>query len=257
MSNHLPNSGPHQAGATHRGPNPFRTTARVIGVIYLAGMVLGITGDRLIHSILDSPDHLSTMAANSMLLSVGVMLWLVTVAGDASHGILMYPVLNRHSVRAAVGYLAARIMDATFIAVMALMILVHIPIGLEFAKAGPDASYLQALGAVLGQGQLYAYEIAMLTLGVSGLILCSVFYRAALIPRPLAIWGLVGYAILLGGSVLQILGFQLNTAHAIPGGLWELFIGVWLIAKGFNPPVSDASTGVTSRTPDLVGTATS
>ena len=226
-------------------------------MIYLAGMVLGITGDRLIHSILDTPDHLSTLATNSMLLAVGVVLWLVTVVGDAAHGILMYPVLKRHSVRAAVGYLGARIMDATFIAVMALMILVHIPIGVEFAKAGPDASYLQSLSVVLSQGQLYAYEIAMITVGVAGLILCSVFYRASLIPRPLAIWGLVGYAILLGGSVLQILGFQLNSLNAIPGGLWEMFIGVWLIVKGFNPPVSDAPNGPASVTPDLVGAATS
>jgi len=256
MSNHLPTSGAHQSGANQRGPNTFRTTARVIGVIYLAGMVLGITGDRLIHSVLDTPDHLSTLAVNSMLLSVGVVLWLVTVVGDAAHGILMYPVLQRHSVRAAVGYLGARIMDATFIAVMTLMILVHIPIGVEFAKSGSDASYFRSLSAVLTQGQLYAYEIAMITVGVAGLILCSVFYRATLIPRPLAIWGLVGYAILLGGSVLQILGFQLNSLNAIPGGLWEMFIGVWLIVKGFNPPVSDAPTASSSLAPELVGAAT-
>jgi len=262
MSNHLPTSGPHPAGANHRGSDQtlrgtFRTTARIIGVIYLAGMVLGITGDRLIHSILDAPDHLSSMAANSMLLSVGVVLWLVTVAGDASHGILMYPVLKRYSVRAAVGYLAARIMDATFIAVMALLILIHIPIGVQLAQVGSDASYLQTLSAVLGQAQLYAYDIAMLTLGVSGLILCSAFYRSSLIPRPLAIWGLVGYAILLAGSVLQIMGFELNSLHAIPGGLWEIFIGVWLIGKGFTPPVSDAPASRALLSPDLVGTATS
>ena len=261
MSNHQPKSGTVQAGANQPSasqprPNPFRTTARVIGVIYLAGMVLGITGDRLIHSVLDTPEHLSTLAANSMLLSVGVVLWLVTVVGDAAHGILMYPVLQRHSVRAAVGYLGARIMDATFIAVMTLMILVHIPIGAEFVKAGSDASYFQALSAVLTQGQLYAYEIAMITLGVAGLILCSVFYRTLLIPRPLAIWGLVGYAILLGGSVLQILGFQLNSLNAIPGGLWEMFIGVWLIVKGFNPPVADAPPASSSLAPELVGVAT-
>jgi hypothetical protein len=35
--------------------------------------------------------------------------------------------------------------------------------------------------------------------------------------------------------VIEVLGFNLQTIHAIPGGLWELFIGVWLIAKGFNP----------------------
>jgi hypothetical protein len=35
--------------------------------------------------------------------------------------------------------------------------------------------------------------------------------------------------------VLEVLGFNLLSIHAIPGGLWELFIGVWLIVKGFNP----------------------
>jgi hypothetical protein len=35
--------------------------------------------------------------------------------------------------------------------------------------------------------------------------------------------------------VVEVLGFDLLTIHAIPGGLWEVFIGVWLIVKGFNP----------------------
>ena len=35
--------------------------------------------------------------------------------------------------------------------------------------------------------------------------------------------------------MLEVLGFNLLTIHAIPGGLWEVFIGVWLIVKGFNP----------------------
>jgi hypothetical protein len=61
-------------------PAPFRTTARIVGVLYLAGMVVGIGGNQLIQSILGGPDHLSTIAANSMLLTLGVVLWLSTVA---------------------------------------------------------------------------------------------------------------------------------------------------------------------------------
>jgi hypothetical protein len=34
--------------------------------------------------------------------------------------------------------------------------------------------------------------------------------------------------------VVEVLGFNLNSIHTIPGGLWELFIGVWLIVKGFS-----------------------
>ncbi len=214
----------------------------------------------LIQSILGAPDP-STIAANSMLLALGAVLWLSTVAGDAAHGILMFPVLKPHSERAAVGYLTARIIDATFIAVMALLILVQIPVGIEYLNAGSsDTSYLQALSAVLTKANLYAYEFAMITVGVAGLILCSMFYRTQLVPRLLAVWGLIGYAILLLGSVLQVLGFNLNSIQAIPGGLWELFIGVWLIVKGFStssqlPSEPTISSTTPVVTPPLVGSA--
>jgi hypothetical protein len=240
----------------------YRTTARIVGLIYLAGMVVGIGGNVFIQSLLGAPDHLSTIAANGMLLALGAVLWLFTVAGDAAHGILMFPVLKPHSERAAVGYLGARIIDATFIAVMALLILIQIPVGIEYLNAGsPDTSYLQALSTVLTKANLYAYEFAMITVGVAGLILCFMFYRAQLVPRLLAIWGLIGYAILLLGSVLQVLGLNLNSIHATPGGLWELFIGVWLIAKGFSassqlPSEPTISTRTPAVTPPLVGSTT-
>jgi hypothetical protein len=35
------------------------------------------------------------------------------------------------------------------------------------------------------------------------------------------------------GPSRLVLGFNLSSIQAIPGGLWELFIGVWLIVKGF------------------------
>jgi len=235
-------------------PQTYRTTARIVGGLYLAGMVVGISGLALIQSLMAAPDHLAAVAANSMLLATGVVLWLLTVVGDAAHGVLMFPVLKRHSERAAIGYLAARIADAIFIAVMALVILVQVPVAAEYLKAGSsDTSYLQALSEVFTHTQLYAYEFGMTAVGVAGLILCSTFYRSGLIPRLLAVWGLVGYATLLFGSVAQILGFNLNSIHVIPGGLWEVFIGVWLIVKGFSsaPALVEPSTSTTESAKTL------
>jgi len=65
-----------------------------------------------------------------------------------------------------------------------------------------------------------------------------------LLPRVLGMWGLVGYAVILCGSVLEIMGFNLNLLHTLPAGLWEIFVGVWLIVKGFN-----ASPASLERTP--------
>src|SRR5829696_5207984 len=235
--------------------NPYRTTARVVGIVYVAGLVIGIGGMILIQSILGAPDHLSAVSASSMLLAFGAVLWLMPAAGDAAHGVLMFPILKQqHSERIAIGYLGFRIVNAVFIAVMVLFILLQIPLASEYIKAaGSDASFLQALSSVFMQGQLYAYNFAMSFVGIGSLMLCYTLYRAKLVPRLVAVWGLVGYAILLCGSVFEVLGFNLLTIHAIPGGLWELFIGVWLIVKGFNPsafapepatPVDGVVTGV-------------
>jgi Domain of unknown function (DUF4386) len=215
--------------------NTFRTTARVVGILYIAGLVVGIGGNILILSILDAPDTLSAVSANSMLLAIGAALWLMPAAGDAAHGILMFPVLRPHNERIAVGYLGFRIVNAVFLAVLVLFILLQIPLASEYLNAGSSDTSLQALSAVFMQGQLFAYHFAMSAVGVASLMLCYTLYRATLVPRLVAVWGLVGYATLLCGSVLEVLGFALLDIHAIPGGLWELFIGVWLIAKGFNP----------------------
>jgi len=242
----------NQAAQAHPSPAlaTYRKTAITIGVIYLAGMVVGVGGNILLQSILGAPDHLATLSANTALVGIGAMLWMLAVAGDAAHGILMFPVLKRYSERIAFGYFGARIMDAVFVAVMALFILFQIPLASEFVKAGAsDTSYLQGLSSVFTQAQLYAYHFGMLTVGFAGLMLNYVFYRAQLLPRVLGIWGLVGYATILCGSVLEIMGFNLSSIHTIPGGLWELFIGVWLIAKGFNSSPAPAERTASSATP--------
>jgi hypothetical protein len=219
--------------------NPYKTTARVVGVVYLAGFVVGIGGEILIQSLLGAPDRLATVSANNTTLAIGAILWLMAVAGDAAHGVLMFPILKQHSERIAVGYLAARIIDAIFIAVMVLLLLLQIPLGGEYLKAAaPDARYLQALSNVSVQASQYAYQIGMTTLGLAGLMLCYTLYRARLVPRILAIWGLVGYAIIFCGMLSEIMGSGLGLASSLPGGLWEVFIGVWLIVKGFNAPMS-------------------
>ena len=220
---------------TKEGMNIYRTTAIVVGVVYLAGFVVGLVGNGLIQSILGAPDHLSTVSANSMTLAIGAILWLMAVAGDAAHGVLMFPVLKQHSERIAFGYLASRIVDAVFIAVSVLFILLQIPLGSEYLKAvAPNTFYLQALSTLSIQANLYAYEIGMIALGLAGLMLNYMFYRAKLVPRWIAVWGLVGYAIIFCGMVSEVMGSGLGLVSSIPGGLWEVFIGVWLIAKGFN-----------------------
>jgi hypothetical protein len=215
--------------------NNYRTTARVVGVVYLAGFVVGIAGNIMIQSTLSKPDYLSTVFASSITVAIGATLWLLAVIGDAAHGVLMFPVLKPHGERLAYGYLAARIVDAIFIAVMVLFLLAQIPLGSEYLKAAnSNLLNLQALSNVTVQASQYAYEIGMSAVGLAGLMLCYTLYRARLVPRILAVWGLVGYAVIFVGMLSAVMGSGLGLISSLPGGLWEIFMGVWLIVKGFN-----------------------
>jgi hypothetical protein len=225
---------------TQKETNQYRTTATIVGIVYIAGFVVGIGRNILIQSNLSAPNYLSTITANSLMVAIGAILWLMAVVGDIAHGVLMYPVLKPHGERMALGYLAARIVDAVFIAVMVVLLLLQIPLGGEFLKAtAPGMAGLQALSNASVQASQYAYEIGMSAVGLAGLMLCYTLYRARLLPRVLAIWGLVGYTVIFIGMVSAIMGSGLGLISSLPGGLWEMFIGVWLIAKGFNSSAFD------------------
>ena len=232
------------------GPHSYRTTASIVGILFLAGIVVYGGRNGLVQSILGAPDYLSTVAVSSLLVTIGALLMLMAAVGDAAHGVLMFPVLKRHNERIAFGYFASRIIDSVLIAGGVILILLQIPLSREYLSAGvAEASSLQALSTLSEQAHLYAYEIGMIAVGFAGLMLCYTFYRAKLVPRFVAVWGLVGYGILLSGSALQVLGFDLRLIHTIPGGLWELFIGVWLIAKGFSSAPVPAERTTSSTTP--------
>ncbi|MFN8386217.1 MAG: DUF4386 domain-containing protein [Anaerolineales bacterium] len=210
--------------------NTYRTTAKVVGALYIVGFVVGIAG-----SMLGAPGQLETVSARSMMIAIGALLWVIAAAGDAAHGVMMFLVLKQNNERIALGYFSARVVEAAIIAVSALFILLQIPLGTEFLKAGASKTpYLQSLSALFAQSQAYTYQIGMVTLGIAGLTLCYGFYRTKLVPRFFVLWGFIGYVSFLIGSMLEILGFNLQLLHTLPGGLWEISIGVWLIAKGFN-----------------------
>src|SRR3954452_24839109 len=94
-----------------RGPNFYRKTAIAIGAIYLSGFVVGIVGNILLQSILGATDPLASVAANSRLVAIGALLWVLSgPVADAAHGILMFPIMKRYGERIAYGYFGARIM---------------------------------------------------------------------------------------------------------------------------------------------------
>jgi gamma-glutamyltranspeptidase len=74
----------------------------------------------------------------------------------------------------------------------------------------------------------------------NGLILGYLMYRSALVPRGMAVLGLVGGPLIIASGAAVVLGVieaggLLQTIAALPEFLWELSLGIWLTVRGFNP----------------------
>ncbi|MFA9429474.1 DUF4386 domain-containing protein [Egicoccus sp. AB-alg2] len=215
------------------GRAPGRTRARAIGLLFLAAMFTYGPGSGIVASFVDAPDFLTRVADRPSFFVSGAVLMLLNCAVVVAIGVLTYPILRPANERVALGYLACRIIEGTLLALGVVALLTLIPIadmaGGGTADIGTVSTFAVAVNDI-------SYQVGMAALGLGSLFFCRLLDRAGLVPRPLAIWGLVGYAVFLAGALLELFGLAGGLVLSLPGGLFEVFFGGWLIARGFTGP---------------------
>jgi hypothetical protein len=188
-------------------------TARIVGVLFLAGYLTYGVGNLIATGIVDSDDRGSSTA--SFVTGIGLML--LNSAIVIGIGVLMFPILRAHNKAIAAGYLGTRIFEGAVLAIGVVSLI---------ALTSSDA--IDANAAF--------YNVAEAGLGIGSLFFCALLFRTGLVPRWLAAWGFIGYACFAAGNLLELSGVTgAALVAAIPGGLFELTFAIWLIARGFAP----------------------
>jgi hypothetical protein len=185
-----------------------RTIGRAVGALFLLAFVVYLAGGAMVE-------------AGESLVPAGALLMLVNSAAVVGIGVLAFPVLRPHSELSAHAYLVGRAIEGVMLAVGIVFLLAALP----GARDVND----------------YCYQLAMISGAVAGMLFCRTLSRGRLVPRFLAIWGVAGYFVFLVGSVLEVLGHDVGLALSVPGGLFEVFLGVLLVVKGFTDPVGAGS----------------
>jgi hypothetical protein len=206
------------------------TSSRLIGGLFLAGFLFYGVGFALVSSVIDKPHFLASVPDHKATLLVGAFLMLLNTVVDIGKGVLFFPLLARHSRRAAQTYLAAMIVEVVLLAAGALLFFLLVPL----AEQSTDAGWARGLSELVVDGNSAAYQLAEMLLGVGALALTAVLVSTRLVPRGLAALGMAGYAILAVGSAAALLGADISLLLSIPGGLFEVGLGIWLIVKGFD-----------------------
>ena len=217
--------------------NSNRKTAIIVGVLFIVATVSSVIGGLLIESIIDAPDDLVNVSENENQVLIGVLLELTWAASAVGITVLMFPILKKHNESLALGYVGARIFEGFIATVGAISGLLLITLSQEFVNAvAPDATYFQALGALLLAARDWAWWIGpMLVFALSALIFNYLLYQSKLIPRWLSVWGLIGGTLLLAEGLLGMFDLTISAYLAAPIGVQEMVLAAWLIIKGFNP----------------------
>jgi hypothetical protein len=215
-------------------------TARIVGALFLTAMVGSLVGGIVfVEPFLTAPDYLIAISENETQVIIGVFLELINGIAVLGIGVLMFPILKQHNEHTALGYLGLRIIEAVFCCVIVISPLSLATLSQEYVKAGAsDASYYQAAGALsIAERASVAGLLIPVFLGLGALLLYRALYQSGLLPRFISIWGLVGAALILVLNVLLTFGVEVGSIGlvlALPIISNEIFLGIWLIAKGFN-----------------------
>jgi hypothetical protein len=211
----------------------LRRTALVAGVCYLATFVSIPT--LLLYVPVKERGYVAGPGPDTAVIVGGILEMVVALAGIGT-AIVLYPVVRRQNHGAALGFVAARILEAAMIAlgVVALLSIVT----LRQAGAGPDAVITgQALVALYDRSFLLGQSLMP---AVNALLLGSLLYQSRLVPRVLPLLGLLGAPLLVIATTGTLFGLwepvSAPTAlAALPVALWEFSLGIWLVVKGFKP----------------------
>jgi hypothetical protein len=217
------------------------------GALYIMGTIFGVlsaaTGGQIVASgvtgqSVESGDLLALAAGDASALAASALLILLMGISLTLMTVFLYPLFKIDSQELALGMLLFRgALEGVYYFLAALVVLSAAALGGEYVATGSNSAALQSIGNVVLELQSAVGHSGTFLFLVGAICLYLSFYRTRLIPRWLAVWGLLGVVPYMANAALHILGVEVGGIGLyleIPLGLQEIVMGVWLVARGFD-----------------------
>jgi Domain of unknown function (DUF4386)/Helicase associated domain (HA2) len=237
--------------------HPDQKAARIFGALFLLTFVTSIAGVLLYGPVLDEKDYILSGGADDRIV-LGALMEIGLVITAIGTAVVLFPIARRYSETLAISFVASRIVESTIIAVGAISLLSILTLGQE--SAGDQGALLvqgEALVAIHDWTFLFGPGFCV---GVgNGIILGYLMYKSGLVPRRLAMLGLIGGPLILIRATLISFGVvdhgDATDILAAPEILWELSLGLYPLIKGFKTPPAPVADDWRLRTGEGTRTA--
>ena len=218
-----------------------QTIARVTGVLFLITFVTSIPAGLILYNpVLDNARYITGAGADTRI-ALGAFLEMVLIVANIGTAVALFPILKRQNEALSLGYVTARVMECAFIAVGLLSLMAIVTLRQDIGGVA-GASSLIPVGRSLVAIHDWTFVLGPgWTVGVgNGLILGYLMYRSGLVPRGMAMLGLIGGPLIIASGTAVLFdviepGSGGQVIATIPEFFWELSLGIYLIVKGFKP----------------------
>jgi hypothetical protein len=238
----------------------IRKTARIFGWLFIATFITSIGAKVLFVSGVGGTFDQLSFTPNDLsetTVYAGAILEFLLIVANIGTAVVLYPIVKRQSEGLALGFVTARVVESTFILVGLMSVISLVSVSDAFAGAtGAEASALAAQGTSLAATYDWAFLFGPgLVVGIgNGLILGYLMYRSGLVPRRMAMFGLVGGPLLIASFVMILFGVYENGSGpagllALPEIIWEVSLGIYAAWKGFRPSQITETVDLREETP--------
>ncbi|HEX9994024.1 MAG TPA: DUF4386 domain-containing protein [Acidimicrobiales bacterium] len=216
-------------------------TGRIFGWLFIGTFVTSIPARLLfIDGVGASWSDMRFVEASNASLKWGAVLEFGLIVTQIGTAIVIYPLVRRLSETVSLSYVAARIMESVFAAIGLISIISIVSLADALGASGADATALSTEGDRLAQMYDWSFRWGPgLVAGIgNGILLGYLMYRSELVPRRMALLGLIGGPLLILSFVLQLIGVFKNGEGpsgllTLPEAAWELSLGIYCAWKGF------------------------
>lgn len=215
--------------------------ARIAGLAYVLIMVFAMLGMILVSSklIVRGNDALtvSNISANQLLFRAGILYDIIMFALVVLLSLSLYIILKNVNKNLALIALFFRFGEGIIGGAVTLLAGL-VPLLVINNKAALKPALVQALVRAFLDVRIGGLQIVIIFMGIGGIIFFYLFFQSKCVPRILAVWGILTYLSLLLLSLTNLLFPALPKTVAyifyLPGGLFEVIFGLWLLVNGVN-----------------------
>ena len=212
----------------------------IIGVFYIVATVSAVIAVISYQPVLSDQWYLAVENGFETKILLGVLNDLVLVVSAVGTAVMLFPYIRKWNEHLALGYLCFRFMEAVFIAIGLVSILGLVSLSIQFESGSLTKENAQGAGFLLQAFHRWTFMLGPnLMLGINTFLYSYLLFKTGIIPKFLAIFGMVTAVLVFGAGLLDMFGIiePVSTAKgilALPVGVYEMSLAVWLMVKGFN-----------------------